>query len=354
MPRIEGADVLTDTSEAARERCPVLGSARRTLRERFLDFVEGAWAPDPAHLPQKRSPVDSGNSSEAFRTTPHDAQAAKKRRELETIVTRSQHWTKISNWTSLIDTTVPLKKEHRALSGTKILHLTDIHLLEGSSKPVQELRNIATYLEDNRVRPDLTVLTGDLITKSPRDLSEEAANALRRIIAGSACSFFVPGNHDYHGPTHSPEPVINWVTQVGFADLTNTTWEMRRRGVPFTISGMADAYFGAPIAPDSLPQDCFNLALMHNNDAMRRNYPEPVDLVLAGHTHWGELRFPGAVKLMGVWGYCDDVNRHTQGWKMLTDRTLSYVGPGLARYYVPYPILRQPPGVTLHHLQCID
>jgi hypothetical protein len=54
---------------------------------------------------------------------------------------------------------------------------------------------------------------------------------------------------------------------------------------------------------------------------------------------------------MTLWGYCDNVNNHTRHWDVLTDRTLSFVHPGLARYYVPFRTLRHPPGIAIHTLK---
>jgi predicted MPP superfamily phosphohydrolase len=326
--------------------------ARQSFRERVLQFIEGPWAPDPMDLPRKRSPEESGNTSEPFRTQPRDAAAAKARKEVVAGVYRSERKTRISPWTSLFEYDMPLRPEHRELSGMTILHLSDVHLLEKSSKPTRELNHIATFLEAKGVRTDLVVLSGDLITVSPRDLNDSAAEALRRITERAQYSFFVLGNHDYHG--HTPERIGKWVSDVGFVELTNKSAELRYKGTRVVVNGIDDAYFGSPLAPDSLREEDFNLTITHNNDAIRSNHPSPVDLMLAGHTHCGELKFFNGVRLMRAWGYCDDVNQHTRGWAMLTERTLSFVHPGLARHYVPYPILRQPPGVVLHHLRAID
>jgi predicted MPP superfamily phosphohydrolase len=322
------------------------------FRERVLRLIEGPWAPDPIDLPRKRSPEESGNTTEPFRTQPKNAVEARERKSVVADIYRSQRNTRISSWTSLFEYDIPLKAQHRALSGMTILHLSDVHLLEKSVKPTEELTRIANFLEDNRVRADLVVLSGDLITVSPRDLNDSAAEALRRITDRAQCSFFVLGNHDYHG--HTPEQIGTWVSDIGFMELTNKSVALRYRGTRVVISGLDDAYFGSPVAPDSLREEDFNLTITHNNDSVRSNHPLPLDLILAGHTHWGELKFFNAVRLMQAWGYCDDINKHTRGWAMLTERTLSFVHPGLARYYVRAPILRQPPAVVLHHLKAIN
>jgi predicted MPP superfamily phosphohydrolase len=353
MPALDVIEPAHHTADCpALERPVAKRHTRRSFKERILQVIEGPWAPDPIDLPRKRSPEESGNTSEPFRTQPRDVAEAKVRKEIVAGVYRSQRKTRISQWTSLFEYDIPLKPEHRELSGMTILHLSDVHLLERSPRPTRELNHIANFLDTRRLRTDLVVLSGDLITVSPRDLNDSAAAALRRITARAQHSLFVLGNHDYHG--HTPERVGRWASDVGFVELTNKSAQLRYKGTRIVVSGIDDAYFGSPLAPHSLREEDFNLTITHNQDSIRSNHPSPVDLILSGHTHWGELKFLNAVRLMQAWGYCDDVNQHTRGWAMLTERALSFVHPGLARYYVPYPILRQPPGVVLHHLRAID
>lgn len=313
--------------------------------EKILSFIEGPWAPAKEDLPAKRNPEDAGNSSDPFRvpfSSPETRLRATKK--LQTI-NASCIRTELTPWTSLYEYTVTLRPEHKQLSGMRILHLSDIHLLDGHKQPSDELRVIASYVKDLSERVDLSVLTGDIITKTPQDITCKDLNNLAVIAANSQRSFFVPGNHDYHG--HNLQSVTNQVEASGFTDLNNSVVQLRRRGFPVTVCGVDDAYFGFPLAPRNLDESSFNLVLTHNLDSIRANFPNAVDLILSGHTHWGECCFFNGVQLMNLWGYSDDVNRHTQGWDHLTDRTLSFVHPGLARYYVPYRGLRHPPGFAL-------
>jgi predicted MPP superfamily phosphohydrolase len=340
--QIQKAEAIKSAAQAARVH------EKLSFRDRFLNFLEGPWAPHASDLPVKRSPEESGNSSKPFRTTPCTPSESRERAERLRAVHASQTRAVITPWTSLFEYQVPLSAQHQNLSGMSILHLSDVHLLATNQRPTQELQSIARYVQSKNLRFDLVLFSGDLITVSPRDLSDEAGKALRQLTSRAQYSFFVPGNHDYHG--HTPALVSQWIAGAGFIDLTNQTAELTRRGTSFAIHGVDDAYFGAPVAPDTLSEDIFNLVLTHNLDSIRANFPAPVDLIISGHTHWGEFRFLNAVRLMRAWGYCDDVNHHTRGWAALTERSLSFVHPGLARYYVPYRGLRHPPGVVIHRL----
>jgi uncharacterized protein len=324
-------------------------SSPLSLSERVVAFLEGPWAPSKENLPDQRTPEECGNSAAPFRKAWHNERLRHAtKRELKAI-TSSCVRTSLTPWTSLYEYSVSLKPEHAHLSGMRILHLSDIHLLENYSKPTEELEAITTYVKSLSTPFDLCVLTGDLITKTPNDISPGAIKSLKELTSCCQHSSFVPGNHDYHG--HDIEFINSTVERVGFYDINNSVVELRRRNDPFTIIGVDDAYFGTPKAPDELPDDQFNMVLTHNLDAIRANFPQSVDLILSGHTHWGECCLFNGARLMKLWGYSDNVNNHTQGWDYLSERTLSYVHPGLARYYVPYRGLRHPPGFTIINLR---
>lgn len=319
-----------------------------SFAERMLSFIEGPWAPAKEDLPVKRNPEDAGNSSEPFRSLFSSPEAKLRATKNVQAINASCTRTKLTPWTSIYEYTVTLRPEHVHLSGMRILHLSDIHLLEGHTQPSDELHAIASYIKDLPQRIDVSVVTGDLITKTPRDMRRKDLDNLALIADHSQYGFFVPGNHDYHG--HNLHYVTSQVEATGFKDLNNSVAQLRRRGCAINVCGVDDAYFGFPLAPQHLDESTFNLVLTHNLDSIRSNFPTAVDLILSGHTHWGECCFFNGAQLMNLWGYSDNVNSHTQGWDHLTDRTLSFVHPGLARYYVPYRGLRHPPGFVLINL----
>jgi predicted MPP superfamily phosphohydrolase len=157
----------------------------------------------------------------------------------------------------------------------------------------------------------------------------------------------VLGNHDYHG--HSHELISKKVEQAGFKMLTNDHVHIRINGTRLNLYGVDDAIFGEPKVPETVEINEFNILLTHNLDAIDRRCSPYLDLMLSGHTHWGEFRFMDGTQLMKFWGYCQDINRHTRGWDRLTERTLSLVHPGLMRYYVPRALCH-PPGFVILRL----
>jgi hypothetical protein len=243
---------------------------------------------------------------------------------------------------------VPIRNLPRALHDLTILHLSDIHFLSSYERAWREMANVARYFESGSRKLDLIVLSGDVITKSPDDLCRKGLHQLARLSAVCPQAFMVHGNHDYHG--HVPALISRELQRVGFHDINNHHVRIKIGDAPLNIFGVDDAYFGSPQAPQTVRSTETNIVLTHNLDAIRGDFPRDIDLILSGHTHWGELRLFDGSQVMKWWGYCENVNRHTKGWDALSKRTLSFVHPGLARYYVPYAGLRHPPGVVLHTL----
>jgi len=318
------------------------------LKQAVLDWIEGPWAPDHADLPQKRSPVACGNSELPFYEAPRDRSELRARTARITELETGAVINRLSTWTTSYEYRVPLPREHAALDGLTVLHLSDVHLLKGNSRPIDELAVIDSYLERTGYRLDLVFFSGDLITRSTEDLDDRAQTILQRIASRAQHSFFTLGNHDYHG--HTPALVSEWISRAGFHDITNRSAELRRAGTPFAVYGVDDAYFGRPQAPshDDVPQDRFNVLVTHNLDAIRANFPRNFNCMFSGHTHGGEAWIKAFGYVMKAWNYLDDVNRNIRGWSMLSDSCYSFVHPGMARYYIRHPGLWLPPGVVFH------
>jgi predicted MPP superfamily phosphohydrolase len=312
-----------------------------------LSFLEGPWAPSPEDLPAKRTPEMTGNSSEPFRQPATREQKRVRKQEVREIE-RSVSKEQISRWSTLYSYDVPVKGLAPDLENTRVLHLSDIHFLEGDPRAVLELQNFASWLKGNQEHFDLLLISGDILTKGPEDLTPAGLQAIEEIASCATISAYVPGNHDYHGAGNLV--LKDALEKINIIDLTNVHLRFKRGDDFLNIYGVDDSIFGSPYEPQVLNGDEAAILLTHNLDAVRSNFQDSFDLILSGHTHWGEVRFLNGSKIMNMWGYCDNHNQHTLAWDKLTDRALSYVHPGLARYYARLPILRHPPGFVVHNL----
>lgn len=342
-------DSILDREDADAREFRKIPPAKRTIKRRVLDWIEGPWAPDNIDLPHKRTPEMSGNSPFPFRTRPESADARRSRQDRLLSIYKSEQRIKLGDWSTVFTYDVPIQNLPEEFEGMTILHLSDVHFSRHDARPEREIVLLEKWLHARAKRIDLMALSGDIITTAPDDLSKLAIFALRRISEAAAESVFVYGNHDFHG--HTPAFISRELERFQLFDMNNQRARIKMGGSAINLIGVDDAYFGRPTAPASLNTNDVNIVVTHNLDAIRRNFPPHVDLILSGHTHWGEIWPVNGTWLMNQWGYCDNVNNHTRHWDTLTDRTLSFVHPGLARYYVRSKYLRQPPGFVIHTLR---
>jgi predicted MPP superfamily phosphohydrolase len=197
---------------------------------------------------------------------------------------------------------MPLAGLDPAFNGYKILQLTDLHV--GRTKESYLRKVFARCL---REKPDLVVITGDLIDYEPeslpilRHLLEPIVQA--GVPDGVAAIF---GNHDYHeyswrhvGPRSAHRAIhrrlVKMLQELGIRLLRNEQLRIHRTGANLTIVGMdemwthrADAHKAFASLSPTDPVIC----LQHNPDGIAFLKPFPWQWMLCGHTHGGQARLP--------------------------------------------------------------
>lgn len=196
-------------------------------------------------------------------------------------------------WLEVTHPRIHLRSMPRPLEGLRIALITDLHARPRSLSVVRRACRAAM-----REQPDLIALAGDFAGDDEpgfRDVLE----ALSMLDAPLGV-YAVPGNHDF------VVGIERWHRQVGenqrIRDLTNAAVMKTVGGVRVCIAGVDDFLYGSPdLAALPPPEDRdFTILLAHNPDQAERSKrrDDQVDLILSGHTHGGQVRFPwvGAIQ----------------------------------------------------------
>jgi predicted MPP superfamily phosphohydrolase len=178
--------------------------------------------------------------------------------------------------------TLRLPRLPAAWDGLKILHLSDLHLCGTPD------RTFYRYVMDrcNAWDPDLVALSGDVVDSDTHHRwIIPVLGRLRWRVAALA----ILGNHD----SWRDVPVIRRrLRRVGFRVVGNGWERLEVRGEPLIVVG----HEGPWITPTPDLRDCppgiFRLCLSHTPDNIRWAREHHMDLVLAGHVHGGQIRFP--------------------------------------------------------------
>lgn len=167
------------------------------------------------------------------------------------------------------------------LGHARIAHLTDLHVGRVTPFAVQQ----AAVEMTNAERPDLVVLTGDFVCHSQLWLDQ-----LVEVVSGfQAPTIAVLGNHDHWSGADEVEAALR---RGGVEVLRNRNTTVSLGHERLQIVGLDDAYTGhAQIdeAVKGLRRDLPTLGLSHIAEEADGLWRRGVPLVLAGHTHGGQV-----------------------------------------------------------------
>lgn len=167
--------------------------------------------------------------------------------------------------------------------GFRLLHLTDLHLRQNSTRG-DELLSIIEDLD-----PDLVCLTGDYVYTS---LSLPDIEAFFRGLSQRPTVIGTFGNADYReGITASVRS--SW--ERFFPFLANSALCLDRHGESCWVVGVDDPHLGRDsllTALTCVPPGAPVILLAHSPEIIERPMDPRVRLILCGHTHGGQICLP--------------------------------------------------------------
>lgn len=203
-----------------------------------------------------------------------------------------------------VEVDLPVPNLAPDLDGLRIVQISDIHL-----SPTLEERDLAWIVDHaNSLKPALTVVTGDLITKA-RDPLEACMRQVARLRADAGV-YGCLGNHETWAQVE--DEVVEMGRRCGVEFLRYQARGLRFGAADVNLVGvdyerLADESKYLDRAAHLVRPNSLNLLLSHSPDVIAAAGKKGFDVTLAGHTHGGQV-------------------------------TLEFVHPSLniARYYTPY------------------
>jgi hypothetical protein len=168
-----------------------------------------------------------------------------------------------------------------ALDHLRIAHITDQHVGRITPYGVQ----LAAVELANAEKPDLVVLTGDFVCHSQLYL-DQLTDLVRKF---EAPVIGVLGNHDHWS---GADEVRLALQRGGVEVLRNRHTTITLRGQRLQVVGLDDAYTGHARRDEALKglrKDLPSLGLSHIAEEADGLWRAGVPLVLAGHTHGGQV-----------------------------------------------------------------
>jgi predicted MPP superfamily phosphohydrolase len=225
--------------------------------------------------------------------------------------------------------TVPIRlaKLPRSLDGLSIVQLSDLHvgLFVGDYEFSRALELV------RRAKPDIIVLTGDLLDHDPR-YAPTLGRFVRALRERAPRGLFaIPGNHDYYAGV---APVQAALREAGAEVLTNRHVVLGDAGGRLVLAGLDDV-----MAPDfggagpqleqafrGAPEDLPRVLLSHNPSYFPTSHGS-ADLTLSGHTHGGQITlFINPAELVLRHGYVRGHYRHGES-QLYVNRGFGTAGP---------------------------
>ena len=244
-----------------------------------------------------------------------------------------------------------------------VLHVSDLHLVVGQDHRVRFLDSLAT------ADHDLVVVTGDLVGAPGAE--QVAVEALAPLTRGDRPGVVVLGSHDLfgaaprsplsyltsperrdHGDPLDTQRLVEGLAAHGYRTLRSEAAVIDTARGPVAVAGFDDPH----LDPSALPSPA-SLAAPHGGvvariGAVHAPYTAALDvlvdagydLLLAGHTHGGQVRLPGIGALVDN---CDLPLDQARGASRYRDRWL-HVSVGLGHSpYAPFRFACRPEATLL-------
>ena len=241
-------------------------------------------------------------------------------------------------WAFLIEPNRLVVREHtiqidnwpKELSGLRVAVVADIHA-GGAFIDDKKLRTIVQ--RTNQLQPELIVLLGDYMSgegRTSHQVEPEVFAATLKDFKAPMGVYSVLGNHDWW---YDGARVRRALEENGIKVLENEVAQVNARGTSMWLAGLSDLWTRPQRIDETIekvPQGASVIALTHNPDIFPK-LPQRVPLLLAGHTHGGQVRFP----LIGTVVHSSRVGKKYERGHVLENNHHLFVSTGIGTSILP-------------------
>lgn len=173
--------------------------------------------------------------------------------------------------------------------------VTDFHSSDNADDVVAMVASCA---------PDAVLLVGDMFDDDIANRPTERTLSLMRQLSAQYPCYYVSGNHEAW--TGEMDALYQQTEEAGVTVLRMSSGVLTVRGQRIALCGIPDPYemvfSGAPDTEEQLRQALedvdsadFTVLLAHRPELLTKYAQFPLDLVVSGHAHGGQVRIPGVL-----------------------------------------------------------
>lgn len=173
--------------------------------------------------------------------------------------------------------------------------VTDFHSSDNADDVVAMVASCA---------PDAVLMVGDMFDDDIANRPTERTLSLMRQLSAQYPCYYVSGNHEAW--TGEMDALYQQTEEAGVTVLRMSSGVLTVRGQRIALCGIPDPYemvfSGAPDTEEQLRQALedvdsadFTVLLAHRPELLAKYAQFPLDLVVSGHAHGGQVRIPGVL-----------------------------------------------------------
>lgn len=173
--------------------------------------------------------------------------------------------------------------------------VTDFHSSDNADDVVAMVASCA---------PDAVLLVGDMFDDDIANRPTERTLSLMRQLSAQYPCYYVSGNHEAW--TGEMDALYQQTEEAGVTVLRMSSGVLTVRGQRIALCGVPDPYemvfSGAPDTEEQIRQALedvdsadFTVLLAHRPELLAKYAQFPLDLVVSGHAHGGQVRIPGVL-----------------------------------------------------------